>query len=107
MSDSSSDASWEQDEDLGGTLFLLLIAINIFACGCAYNYFYGNRCGLNHRRYYDNRDGGGGGNATTNNNDPPGAGPQDAVGGVELGGMTLEARKEFVANALKTEVRGH
>jgi len=81
-------------------LMFLLIGLNILACGFAFNYFYGNRCGLNHRRFYDPRGMLAPGAANTDNNNNT----QSDVG--RLGRMSLEDRKEFVANALKTEVRG-
>jgi len=106
--DSQQGGGNEEDHDPdddgllhGDELMFLLIGLNILACGFAFNYFFGNRCGLNHRRFYDPRVmlAASGTANTDNNNNAQG----HDVG--RLGRMSLEDRKEFVANALKTEVR--
>lgn len=93
----------EQQGGLGGQVGFLLIGLNIFACGLAYNYFFGNRCGLNYRLFYN-----GSISAGEAAGDNPGEGAdEDGEGRGRVGrldGMSLEDRKEFVANVLKTEV---
>jgi len=97
-SDATEDAD-EQQDGLEGQVGFLLIGLNIFACGLAYNYFFGNRCGLNYRLFYDGTSNGGG--ATEEGADGEEEGREQRG---RLGRMSLEDRKEFVANALKTEV---